>query len=122
MVHRVQRPHRTRRGSGNPDLVFPKHKVAIFVHGCFWHRHSGCKRTTTPKTNIQFWQRKFDSNVARDRRVSAALTALGWRVVVIWECETRVDDRLTEAIRGIFGLGAGKERGVAGRTTLDEEL
>ena len=74
---------------GTPDLVFPRRRLVIFVHGCFWHRHHGCSRTTTPKTRAEFWQAKFDANVARDCRVADALHSLGWRVVVIWECQTR---------------------------------
>ena len=73
---------------GRPDLVFPKHQLAVFVHGCFWHRHEGCKYAYTPKSRIAFWMEKFSANVARDARQEAALKALGWRVLVIWECET----------------------------------
>jgi DNA mismatch endonuclease, patch repair protein len=74
---------------GSPDLVFPKRNKIIFVHGCFWHRHQGCVRNTTPGTRIEFWKRKFAENEERDRRVSAQLRKLGWRVFVVWECETR---------------------------------
>jgi DNA mismatch endonuclease (patch repair protein) len=72
---------------GRPDLVLPKYRTAIFVHGCFWHAHEHCKRATLPKTNAAFWQDKLAANVARDRRNEEALRALGWRVVVLWECE-----------------------------------
>ncbi len=79
-----------RRGlPGTPDIVLPRHRTAIFVHGCFWHRHEGCTKTTTPKTRQAFWQAKFDANVARDRRNLDLLETLGWRPVVIWECETK---------------------------------
>lgn len=71
---------------GKPDLVFPKHRAVIFVHGCFWHRHEGCKVASTPKSNTQFWKDKFDRNVARDARVQDELRAQGWRVFVVWEC------------------------------------
>lgn len=74
---------------GCPDMVFPKHRLVIFVHGCFWHRHQGCKYAYTPKSRIEFWAKKFASNVARDARQEAALKALGWQVLVIWECETK---------------------------------
>lgn len=74
---------------GRPDLVFPKHRLVVFVHGCFWHRHQECKYAYTPKSRIEFWARKFASNIARDGRQEAALKALGWRVLVIWECETK---------------------------------
>ena len=79
---------------GRPDIVFPSRRLAIFVHGCFWHRHEGCRFTTTPATNAEFWQRKFASNTTRDAANVAALEALGWRVIVAWECEvkTSLDD------------------------------
>jgi len=75
-----------RKLPGSPDLVFPKHKAVIFVHGCFWHRHEGCRYTTTPKTNEQFWRHKFQENVNRDRQHVDILLNLGWRVAIIWEC------------------------------------
>lgn len=74
---------------GSPDLILPKHRVAIFVHGCFWHRHSGCRYTTTPASNVERWQRKFDANVERDVRKETLLQSEGWRVIVVWECELR---------------------------------
>ena len=73
---------------GRPDLVFPKHRLVVFVHGCFWHRHEGCRYASTPKSRTTFWMPKLAANVARDRRQEAALQALGWRVLVIWGCET----------------------------------
>lgn len=73
---------------GSPDLVFPRSKKAIFVHGCFWHRHPGCVRTTTPKTRTAYWLEKFRVNVARDERVVRELRASGWKVLVVWECQT----------------------------------
>lgn len=72
---------------GRPDLVLPKYNVAIFVHGCFWHRHRGCRFATDPKTNSIFWQDKFEANVARDRKATRQLRALGWRVIVVWSCK-----------------------------------
>lgn len=72
---------------GKPDLVLRKYKAVIFVHGCFWHRHDGCKIASTPKSNIEFWVQKFDKNVARDKRVCLLLKSEGWRVFIIWECE-----------------------------------
>lgn len=74
---------------GSPDLVFPRHTVAVFVHGCFWHRHPGCRYASTPKNNSEFWNDKFRRNVERDARKESELRDLGWRVLVIWECETR---------------------------------
>lgn len=84
---------------GSPDLVFPRWGLAVFVHGCFWHRHEGCKFATTPKTRAGFWQRKFDANVARDRRAVEALTQRGWQVEIIWECETHDMERLATRLR-----------------------
>jgi len=72
---------------GKPDVVLPKYSTAIFVHGCFWHRHPGCKVATTPKSNTPYWIEKFDRNVERDLRVTATLTASGWQVLIAWECE-----------------------------------
>jgi len=74
---------------GRPDIVLPRHRVAIFVHGCFWHRHPGCRATTTPKTRAEFWAAKFDANVARDRLAETGLAAAGWNVLVVWECDTK---------------------------------
>lgn len=83
---------------GRPDLVFPKHRLVIFVHGCFWHRHPGCGRTTTPKTRRDFWLGKFADNEARDRRVTALLRTAGWRVAVVWECETKDREALPQKV------------------------
>lgn len=74
---------------GKPDLVFPKYKAVVFVHGCFWHQHSGCKYATTPSSREDFWTNKLSENVARDSYQIAALHGLGWRVFVVWECELR---------------------------------
>ncbi len=74
---------------GCPDIVFPKYRAVIMVHGCFWHRHPSCRYATIPKTRKQFWENKFEDNVVRDRRSQSALSQLGWRVLVIWECETK---------------------------------
>ena len=75
---------------GCPDIVFPRYRAVILVHGCFWHRHPDCTYAYTPKTRVRFWQDKFEGNVVRDRRNQTALQELGWRVLVIWECE--IDD------------------------------
>lgn len=74
---------------GTPDIVLPRHRVAILVHGCFWHRHSGCRYATTPATNREKWLAKFEDNVRRDREKQDGLNALGWRVLVLWECGLR---------------------------------
>lgn len=72
---------------GRPDIVLPRYQTAIFVHGCFWHRHPGCKNATTPTTRRQFWLDKFAKNVDRDIENVSALEAVGWRAIVVWECE-----------------------------------
>jgi DNA mismatch endonuclease (patch repair protein) len=87
-----------RRLPGKPDLTFPSRRIALFVHGCFWHRHPdpSCNLTRTPKSRLEFWESKFFENVERDVRKRRELTALGWRVITIWECETRSAERLAE--------------------------
>ena len=80
-----------KRYPGKPDIVLPKYHVAIFVHGCFWHRHEGCKDATTPKTRTEFWLEKFDKNVKNDQIKQEKLRELGWKVIVIWECEIMKD-------------------------------
>lgn len=74
---------------GRPDLVLPARRTAIFVHGCFWHRHGGCHYSATPTSNQDFWLAKFEANRKRDRRKSAELRAAGWGVIVVWECELK---------------------------------
>ena len=78
-----------KRYPGKPDIVLPKYHVAIFVHGCFWHRHEGCKDATTPKTRTEFWLEKFDKNVKNDQTKQEKIRELGWKVIVIWECELK---------------------------------
>ena len=72
---------------GKPDIVLPKYKTVIEIRGCYWHRHEGCKDATTPSTNIEFWQNKFAATVVRDKQTEQELKALGWNVIVLWECE-----------------------------------
>lgn len=78
-----------KRYPGKPDVVLPKHHTMIFVNGCFWHRHEGCKYATTPKTNTDFWMEKFNKNVANDNLHIKQLQEMGWRVITIWECELK---------------------------------
>ena len=87
---------------GTPDLVFPKRRMVVFVHGCFWHRHPGCRWATFPKSRVRFWKEKFEKNVARDKKVAEELSTLGWAVAVIWECETRDMDSLARIIWTLF--------------------
>lgn len=92
--------------AGAPDVVLPGRKVAIFVHGCFWHRHITCGLAKLPATNAEFWRAKLDGNVKRDEWAVAALRTAGWRVLVVWECATRgkaaegLTTRLSEWIEG----------------------
>lgn len=87
---------------GSPDICFVSRKKAIFVHGCFWHRHDGCARTTTPKTRKAFWEDKFRKNVVRDRRNMTCLAELGWDTMVVWECETKNLERLALRLAGFL--------------------
>ena len=85
---------------GRPDLVLPRLKVCIFVHGCFWHHHPGCKHATTPSSNVIFWTQKFAQNSARDAQAELTLRDVGWEVIVVWECETRENEMLVNRLRG----------------------
>jgi len=87
---------------GNPDIVLPRYNKIILVHGCFWHRHSGCRFAYVPKSRVDFWQKKFKNNVRRDEEVKRALIELGWEVHVIWECETKSESNLKKRIINIF--------------------
>lgn len=75
---------------GRPDIVFRRHKIAVFVHGCYWHRHS-CPRAFSPKTNSEFWEKKFQRNIQRDSENNRLLSEAGWRVIILWECEITKD-------------------------------
>lgn len=107
---------------GKPDLVFPRYKAVVFVHGCFWHHHTGCKIATTPKSNTPFWLEKFEKNVARDIRVAAELEALGWRVFVVWECELTSTTRTHATSERLHGLiHQFTKRGEQGTTARPDE-
>ncbi|WP_411970867.1 very short patch repair endonuclease [Mesorhizobium sp. BR-1-1-8] len=88
---------------GRPDLVFPKFHAAVFVHGCFWHRHEGCRYSTTPSTRREFWEQKFTANIARDRHVEQALLDAGWRVATVWECALKTRNQVVEVADRIWG-------------------
>ena len=87
---------------GSPDIVLPKYKTVIFVHGCFWHRHKDCKYATTPKTRQDFWNKKFTTNIERDLEIHEKIKNLNWRSVVIWECETKNMENLRDKIIDVF--------------------
>ena len=87
---------------GSPDIVLPKYKTVIFVHGCFWHRHENCKYASIPKTRQEFWNKKFEENIKRDSEIQGKIKNLDWRSVVIWECETKNIENLREKIIDVF--------------------
>lgn len=91
LLHRMGYRFRIQRADlpGKPDIVLPKYRTVIFVHGCFWHRHPGCKRATTPTSNATYWDKKFARTVARDAKNQKELEALGWHVLIVWECELK---------------------------------
>lgn len=105
VLHRLGYRFRLHRAAlaGRPDIVLPRYRTAIFVHGCFWHRHPDCSKATTPKTRVNFWNDKFAANVARDRRNTDALQRAGWQVVVIWECEVRHVEELAAKLTKALG-------------------
>ena len=115
--HRITGWRRHPRLFGNPDFVFPRERLALFVDGCFWHRHTGCKFSYTPKSRIDFWLPKFEKNVARDRLVTRTLRKAGWRVVRIWECQLsrKRQSHVTPAVesRSAFRLIPKKGRSIS---------
>ena len=113
ILHRLGARFRLHRTDlpGKPDIVLPRYGLIILVHGCYWHRHPRCKKTTTPKQNSNFWAAKFESNVQRDKKVRRELKKLGWNVLVVWECETRRVEELTERLRTWFASRAGGASG-----------
>lgn len=92
---------------GTPDIVLPKYRAVIFVNGCFWHGHEGCPRATIPETRRDFWIKKITSAKERDRKAEAALTATGWRVLTLWQCELKNTAALEEHLRAFLGGTAG---------------
>lgn len=105
LLHRLGYRFRLHRRDlpGSPDIVLPKWNTVVFVHGCFWHRHEGCRFAYTPKSRIEFWTGKFLQNQERDRRHVERLSEDGWRVLTVWECETgderQLSGRLDKALR-----------------------
>lgn len=106
LLHRLGLRFRLHRKNmpGSPDIVLSKYNTVIFVHGCFWHRHENCKYATTPKTRLEYWLPKFEANVERDARKEAQLRELGWRILVVWECETKSLEALESRLRLEFDL------------------
>jgi DNA mismatch endonuclease (patch repair protein) len=100
MLHQMGYRFRLHRKDlpGKPDIVLPKYETVIFVHGCFWHRHPNCRFAYIPKSRVEFWTKKFARNVERHAEVETELTASGWRVVVVWECETKSAESLYEVL------------------------
>ena len=92
-----------KRLPGTPDIVLPKYHTVVFIHGCFWHRHPGCKIATTPKTNTEYWNTKFTHNISNDMKNQDLLHNLGWNVIVLWQCdiEKRFDQTMMSLISGI---------------------
>jgi DNA mismatch endonuclease, patch repair protein len=111
MVHALGYRFRLHRRDlpGTPDLVFPRLRRVVLVHGCFWHRHEGCRFAYSPKSNLAFWEAKFAGNVRRDRLALEQLQALGWQTLVVWECETRDRQDLERRLASYLGDGKGEK-------------
>jgi DNA mismatch endonuclease (patch repair protein) len=101
MLHRLGYRFRLHRNDlpGRPDIVLPSRKSVILVHGCYWHRHPGCRYAYSPKSRVDFWEKKFSENIARDRRNMDELQSIGWRALVVWECELREPDELKKRLK-----------------------
>jgi DNA mismatch endonuclease (patch repair protein) len=104
LLHRMGYRFRLHRKDlpGKPDVVLPRHKTIILVHGCFWHQHKECRYAYTPKSRVDFWQKKFNQNVKRDQKVQTELLKLGWKVYVVWECETKKPELLVSKLQRIL--------------------
>jgi DNA mismatch endonuclease (patch repair protein) len=105
ILHRLNARFRLHRKDlpGRPDIVLPRHRLTVLVHGCFSHRHRGCKYAYSPKSNADAWAKKFRQNASRDRRIKQELQKCGWKVVVVWECKTRHYDALVANLTGLIG-------------------
>ena len=110
LLHSMNYRYRLHRKDlpGRPDIVFGGRRKAIFVHGCFWHRHPGCSKASSPKTRADFWAEKFDRNVERDQQVERRLADVGWQSLIVWECETRTPDALSRKLRAFLESPAGQ--------------
>lgn len=87
---------------GSPDIVLPRYRTVIFVHGCFWHQHRGCQKARRPSSNKDYWDRKLDENVRRDKKKATELRKLGWKVITIWQCETQSPELMTQKLANLF--------------------
>src|SRR5690606_33231808 len=105
LAHRLGYRYRLHRKDipGKPDLVFPGRRKVIFIHGCFWHQHPGCREGRPPKSNTAYWLPKLERNMERDKDALARLAAAGWDVLVIWECETKDAEALARTLTGFLG-------------------
>ena len=90
-----------KRYPGSPDIVLPKYNTVVFVHGCFWHRHEGCKYATMPKSNVDFWEKKFHRNKERDEFNQKELEEMGWNVITVWECQLK-KDKLEQTLEHLY--------------------
>lgn len=108
LLHKLGYRFRVQRKDlpGKPDIVLPKYRTVIFVHGCFWHGHPGCPRAARPTSNTTFWDTKLDKNIQRDSEVQAKLKESGWNVLVIWQCQTKSEEALGEIIKTHVPLNA----------------
>lgn len=97
---------------GKPDIVMPRYRTAIFVDGCYWHQHPGCRRATMPKTNVPYWQSKFERNAARDQEARTALREVGWTPLTVWECQTKNDQVLADTLSELLPPRYGKAENV----------
>jgi len=104
LVHRMGYRHRLHGQGlpGKPDLVFAGRRKVVFVHGCFWHRHEGCRLARLPKSKLDFWLPKLEANAARDKEAERRLAELGWKVLVIWECEVKDEPALAHRVRAFL--------------------
>lgn len=120
VLRKARLPFSTHSSSlpGRPDVVLSSRRVAVLVHGCFWHRHPRCRYASTPTSNREFWQLKFSANRARDRRNVRDLAAAGWRVFVVWECEARDAARLARFVTRVRRFMTERSRPATGRLIL----
>lgn len=112
LIHGIGYRYRLHVGDlpGKPDLVFPSRHAVIFMHGCFWHRHANCKLARLPKSKLDFWETKLEENRQRDLRYRERLMAMGWRVLIVWECELQNLDHVSRVVREFLGeRGGGKK-------------